>query len=189
MAGLEVVRQGHMQLFLMRFHVHFGFGCSLRSKVSGEFLEDLSAVFLHEEADEVGGGVQLQRQRRRELTLPATDRGLQGLAQGIHLAVLTHEELAEGDVGEDVVCLVLAADLLRLLPEVGKLLRQGASGPEVEDILPGQGVIQEGVTDMGEQPTSHMLPEHFFLLWMPRLFVRGLGGTPWTGARPAPIHA
>lgn len=67
-------------------------------------------------------------------------------------AAAHHEELAEGDVGEDVVCLVLAADLLRLLPEVGKLLRQGASGPEVEDILPGQGVIQEGVTDMGEQP-------------------------------------
>lgn len=38
-------------------------------------------------------------------------------------AVAHHEELAEGDVGEDVVRLVLAADLLRLLPEVGELLR------------------------------------------------------------------
>lgn len=33
-----------------------------------------------------------------------------------------HKELAEGDVGEDVVCLVLPADLLRLLPKVGELL-------------------------------------------------------------------
>ena len=38
-------------------------------------------------------------------------------------AVAHHEELAEGDVGEDVVRLVLAAYLLRLLPEVGELLR------------------------------------------------------------------
>lgn len=36
--------------------------------------------------------------------------------------VAHHEELAEGDVGEDVVGLVLPADLLGLLPEVGKLL-------------------------------------------------------------------
>lgn len=33
-----------------------------------------------------------------------------------------HEELAEGDVWEDVVGLVLPADLLRLLPKVRELL-------------------------------------------------------------------
>ena len=38
-------------------------------------------------------------------------------------AVAHHEELAEGDVGEYVVRLDLATDLLRLLPEVGELLR------------------------------------------------------------------
>lgn len=37
-------------------------------------------------------------------------------------AAAHHKELAECDVGEDVVCLVLPADLLRLLPKVGKLL-------------------------------------------------------------------
>lgn len=36
--------------------------------------------------------------------------------------VAHHEELAEGDVGEDVVGLVLPTDLLGLLPEVRKLL-------------------------------------------------------------------
>ena len=40
-----------------------GFGGSLRSKVSGKLLEDLCTVFLHEEADEVGGGIELQGQR------------------------------------------------------------------------------------------------------------------------------
>lgn len=48
------------------------------------------------------------------------DEGTLGCGVG---AVAHHEELAEGDVGEDVVRLVLAADLLRLLPEVGELLR------------------------------------------------------------------
>lgn len=36
--------------------------------------------------------------------------------------VAHHEELAESDVGEDVVGLVLPADLLGLLPEVRELL-------------------------------------------------------------------
>lgn len=36
--------------------------------------------------------------------------------------VAYHEELAEGDVGEDVVGLVLPTDLLGLLPEVRELL-------------------------------------------------------------------
>lgn len=55
-------------------------------------------------------------------------------------------------MGEDVVGLVLPTDLLGLLPEVRQLLGQRAGWAEVEDILPRQGVIQEGVTDMGEQP-------------------------------------
>ena len=66
-----------------------GFGRSLCGKVRGKLLEDLRAVFLHEEANEVGGGIELQGQRGRELALPATDRGLQGFPQGVHLAVLT----------------------------------------------------------------------------------------------------
>lgn len=37
-------------------------------------------------------------------------------------SVAHHEELAEGDVGEDVVSFVLPADLLGLLPEVRELL-------------------------------------------------------------------
>lgn len=66
-----------------------GFGCSLCSKVRSKLLEDLCAVFLHEEADEVGGGIELQGQRSGELALPATDGGLQGFPQRVHLAVLT----------------------------------------------------------------------------------------------------
>lgn len=69
--------------------------------------------------------------------------------------VLYHEELAEGDVWEDVVSLVLATDLLGLLPELGELLGQGPRGPQVQDVLPGQGVVQERVTHMGEEPGRH----------------------------------
>lgn len=36
--------------------------------------------------------------------------------------VAHHKELTEGDVGEDVVCLILPTDLLRLLPKVRELL-------------------------------------------------------------------
>lgn len=53
---------------------------------------------------------------------------------------------------ENVVSFVLPTDLLRLLPELGELLSQGAGGAQVEDVLPGQGVIEEWVTHMGEQP-------------------------------------
>lgn len=66
--------------------------------------------------------------------------------------MLYHEELAQGDVWEDVVSFVLATDLLRLLPELRQLLRQGPGGAQVQDVLPGQGVIQERVTHMGEEP-------------------------------------
>lgn len=66
--------------------------------------------------------------------------------------MLYHEELAEGDVWEDVVSFVLAADLLGLLPELGELLCQGPGGAQVQHVLPGQGVIQERVTHVGEEP-------------------------------------
>ena len=63
-----------------------------------------------------------------------------------------HEELAEGDVWEDVVGLVLAAGDPTLLPEVRELVLQGPAGPQVQDELSGQGIIQEGVVHMGKQP-------------------------------------
>lgn len=47
--------------------------------------------------------------------------GLRGGETGV-CDVAYHEELAEGDVGEDVVGLVLPTDLLGLLPEVRELL-------------------------------------------------------------------
>lgn len=53
---------------------------------------------------------------------------------------------------EDVVSFVLATDLLRLLPELGEFLRQGPGGAQVQHVLPGQGVIQERVTHVGEEP-------------------------------------
>lgn len=67
-------------------------------------------------------------------------------------ALLYHKELAKGDMWEDVVSFVLPTDLLRLLPELRQLLRQGAGGAQVQDVLPGQRVIEERVTHMGEQP-------------------------------------
>lgn len=67
-------------------------------------------------------------------------------------ALVYHKELAKGDMWENVVSFVLPTDLLRLLPELRQLLSQGAGGAQVEDVLPGQGVIQEWVTHMGKQP-------------------------------------
>lgn len=63
-----------------------------------------------------------------------------------------HKKLAEGDVREDVVRLVLAAGDARLLPEVRELLEQWPAGSQVQHILPGQGVVQEGVVHVGEEP-------------------------------------
>lgn len=63
-----------------------------------------------------------------------------------------HEKLAEGDVGEDVVRLVLAAGDARLLPEVRELLKQRPAGPQVQNVLPGQGIVQERVVHVGEEP-------------------------------------
>ena len=67
-------------------------------------------------------------------------------------ALVYHKELTKGDMWENVVSFVLPTDLLWLLPELGQLLSQGAGGAQVEDVLPGQGVIEEWVTHMGEQP-------------------------------------
>lgn len=51
--------------------------------------------------------------------LPGCGHQAPGVGVG---AVAHHKELAERDVGEDVVCLVLPTHLLRLLPKVGELL-------------------------------------------------------------------
>lgn len=63
-----------------------------------------------------------------------------------------HEELAEGDVRENVVGFVFAACDPTLLPEVGELVLQRPAGSQVENKLPGQRVIQEWVINVGEQP-------------------------------------
>lgn len=42
-----------------------------------------------------------------------------------------HEELAEGDVGENVVCLILAAGEAGLLPEVREMLQQRPTGSQI----------------------------------------------------------
>lgn len=63
-----------------------------------------------------------------------------------------HEELAEGDVGEDVVGLILATGEAGLLPEVRELLEQRPTGSQIQHILSGQRVIQERVIHVGEEP-------------------------------------
>lgn len=63
-----------------------------------------------------------------------------------------HKKLAEGDVREDVVRLVLAAGDARLLPEVRELLEQRPAGSQVQHVLPGQRVVQERVVHVGEEP-------------------------------------
>lgn len=63
-----------------------------------------------------------------------------------------HEELAQGDVRENVVGFVFATGDPTLLPEVRELVLQRSAGAQVEDKLPGQRVVQEGVVHMGEQP-------------------------------------
>lgn len=63
-----------------------------------------------------------------------------------------HEELAEGDVWEDIVSFVLAAGQARLFPEVGELLQQRSTRSQVQHILSGQGIIQERVVQVGKEP-------------------------------------
>lgn len=78
-----------------------------------------------------------------------------GKPPGVHLhqyggplQVTYHEELAERDVREDVVRLVLPAQLLGLLPVVREFLGEGAHRSQVQDIFPRQRVVQEGIVDM-----------------------------------------
>lgn len=63
-----------------------------------------------------------------------------------------HKELAEGDVREDVVRLVLATGDARLLPEVWELLEQRPAGSQVQHVLPGQRIVQEWVVHVREEP-------------------------------------
>lgn len=55
-------------------------------------------------------------------------------------------------MGEDVVRLVLPTGDARLLPEVRELLEQRPAGSQVQHILPGQGIVQEWVVHVGEEP-------------------------------------
>lgn len=71
---------------------------------------------------------------------------------GLQSVQTHHKELAEGDVREDVVRLVLATGDARLLPEVCELVEQRPAGSQVQHVLPGQRVIQEGVVHVGEEP-------------------------------------
>lgn len=63
-----------------------------------------------------------------------------------------HEELAQCDVGEDVVSLILATGDAGLLPEVGELLEERPAGSQIQHVFSGQRVVQEGVIHMGEEP-------------------------------------
>lgn len=65
-----------------------------------------------------------------------------------------HEELAQGDVGENVMGFVFATGDPTLLPEVGELVLQGPTGSQVEDKLPGEMVVQERVVHVGKQPVE-----------------------------------
>jgi len=55
------------------------FGGGLRGEVGREALEHLGHLLLHEEADEVGGGVELQAEGRREAAAPRGHGGLKRL--------------------------------------------------------------------------------------------------------------
>lgn len=65
-----------------------------------------------------------------------------------------HEELAQGDVGENVMGFVFATGDPTLLPEMGELVLQRSAGPQVENKLPGQMVVQERVIHVGKQPVE-----------------------------------
>lgn len=62
---------------------------------------------------------------------------------------------------KDVVRLVLAAGHARLLPELGELVRERAAGPQIQNILPGEGVVQEGVIDVREEPAMTHTHTHW----------------------------
>lgn len=77
---------------------------------------------------------------------------MQTLTAQKHTCETYHEELAEGDVGENVVCLILPTGEPGLLPEVRELLEQRSTGSHIKHILSGQRVIQERVIHVGEKP-------------------------------------
>ena len=58
-------------------------------EVGRKLLEDVGHLLLHEEADEVGGRVELQWQRAGESAPPLLDGGLEGLAEGFYFVVRT----------------------------------------------------------------------------------------------------
>lgn len=58
-------------------------------EVGCKLLEDVGHLLLHEKADEVGGCVELQRQRAGKPAPPLLDGGLEGLAQSLHFVVGT----------------------------------------------------------------------------------------------------
>lgn len=60
-------------------------------------------------------------------------------------SITHHEELAESNMGENVVGFVLATGDPALLPEMGKLVLKGPAGSQVEDVLSRQRVVQERV--------------------------------------------
>lgn len=68
------------------------FSRRFRGKVGGESLQQLCNLLLHEEADEGGGRVELQRERRRDTSLPLGHGGLQSFRQGLHLCIVTLTE-------------------------------------------------------------------------------------------------
>lgn len=55
-------------------------------------------------------------------------------------------------MGENVVGFVFATGDSTLLPEMRELVLQGSAGPQVEDKLSRQVVVQEGIVHVGKQP-------------------------------------
>lgn len=108
--------------------------------------------------------------------------------------------------------LVFPTDLLRLLPEIRKLLSQRTGGAQVEDIFPRQGIIKEWVSHMREQPEreegrggySRMAETfskilntktHIFVAERTKIrvlphspYVTSLGGTGLSGTRHGNVH-
>lgn len=69
----------------------------LCGEVGRKLLEDVGHLLLHEEANEVGGRVELQRQRAGKSPPPLLDGGLEGLAQGFCFMVCTLSGRRKGD--------------------------------------------------------------------------------------------
>lgn len=63
------------------------FSCCFGCKISSKSLQHLCHLLLHKEANEGGGGVQLQREGRRDTTSPLLHRGLERIGQSLHLPI------------------------------------------------------------------------------------------------------